>query len=388
VHGPATPDDLLKLPGFDGDTLVCPVGSENSSDWKPALAYPPLREALLTPPPMRAPRPLPDPAPLAAPCPRCARSNPQDARYCNACGGRLDGREEAPALAPSSPEAFAPIPFELAPPADPLPPEPAAEPMPAPPPPPRRWPLIAGASLAVAVLAGGGLAWHRLHPKKIAAPAENIAPSPPVAVAPVVAPVVAPIAVAPLLKPVPPPAAVIRSPRALAKRAARKGRARKPAPIPEPAPPAAEAPGAANPAPEPAVILPGVTKPLPPAARAAPPAPASPAPADDETTRQVREQFTFCAQLLEQAAYGDHFDSCLCADARRAASYGGSRDDYAASLKKAAAAGGLATPAAVAGIVVDGSAAKVTADWKNAAGTTRTETETWRLEDGLWCRSP
>ncbi|MFI5363880.1 MAG: hypothetical protein ACHQ49_18105, partial [Elusimicrobiota bacterium] len=67
VHGPATPDDLLKLPGFDGDTLVCPVGSENSSDWKPALAYPPLREALLTPPPMRAPRPLPDPAPLAAP---------------------------------------------------------------------------------------------------------------------------------------------------------------------------------------------------------------------------------------------------------------------------------------------------------------------------------
>src|SRR3569832_1254345 len=97
VHGPAPLDELLELPGFDGDTLVCPVGSENSADWKPALAYPSFRDRLLAPAP-KAPLPapvLPPPAPTPAPapalpCPRCDRANPVDARYCNACAARMD----------------------------------------------------------------------------------------------------------------------------------------------------------------------------------------------------------------------------------------------------------------------------------------------------------
>ncbi|MFI5363192.1 MAG: hypothetical protein ACHQ49_14595, partial [Elusimicrobiota bacterium] len=100
VHGPAAPEELIKLPGFDGDTLVCPVGSESSADWKPALAYPPFREALLapgpkltplTPPQPAAPRPAP-----ARPCPRCSRANPVDATFCNGCAARMDGRPVEP----------------------------------------------------------------------------------------------------------------------------------------------------------------------------------------------------------------------------------------------------------------------------------------------------
>ena len=55
THGPAGIEELLKLPGFDGDTLVCPVGSDDSADWKPALAYAPFKKALLE-------APLPAPA--------------------------------------------------------------------------------------------------------------------------------------------------------------------------------------------------------------------------------------------------------------------------------------------------------------------------------------
>ena len=60
THGPAGIEELLKLPGFDGDTLVCPVGSDDSADWKPALAYPPFKKALLEAPvSLGAPAPVP-----------------------------------------------------------------------------------------------------------------------------------------------------------------------------------------------------------------------------------------------------------------------------------------------------------------------------------------
>jgi hypothetical protein len=123
----------------------------------------------------------------------------------------------------------------------------------------------------------------------------------------------------------------------------------------------------------------------------APAAGAAPAPetAEDMTTKQVREQFTFCAQLLSQGAYADHFDTCLCAATREAEPYHGRRGYYAANLKKAADAGKLAISAKVTSIVLDGAVAKVTADWRSApTGTPRTEAETWQLEDGLWCRYP
>ncbi|MBI4061299.1 MAG: hypothetical protein HY403_07695, partial [Elusimicrobia bacterium] len=66
THGPAGIEELLKLPGFDGDTLVCPVGSTDTADWKPALAYPPFKKALLEAAAASpAPRPASPPAPAA-----------------------------------------------------------------------------------------------------------------------------------------------------------------------------------------------------------------------------------------------------------------------------------------------------------------------------------
>jgi len=146
-------------------------------------------------------------------------------------------------------------------------------------------------------------------------------------------------------------------------------------------------------------MMPGVPRPVAPKSPAKPASGAAPeaakteaegsGAAEDETSRQVREQFVFCAQLLAQGAYADHFDTCLCADARQAPPYRGRRESYAAAMKKAAAAGTLETSAAITGIVLDGPVAKVTADWKAGdAGMTRTETESWQLDDGLWCRSP
>jgi hypothetical protein len=167
THGPAGIEELLKLPGFDGDTLVCPVGSNDTSDWKPALAYPPFKKALLesvvapapisapapvpapppafipmslppmpatppmTPPapaPMAMPIPAPFPLPLPAapadfpkaaapapapaaktvPCPRCTHANLEEARFCNKCGARMDERRLDDISAP--PPAAAPEP--------------------------------------------------------------------------------------------------------------------------------------------------------------------------------------------------------------------------------------------------------------------------------------
>lgn len=166
THGPAAIEELLKLPGFDGDTLVCPVGSDDSADWKPALAYPPFKKALLEAatasvsplaaplgaplgapqaaspmlallsvglPPLKpsaplispmAPLPLAPapvvaaPAPKTAPCPRCAHANLEDARFCNSCGASMSALQDispapappAPAEPPKPPEAAKPEP--------------------------------------------------------------------------------------------------------------------------------------------------------------------------------------------------------------------------------------------------------------------------------------
>jgi hypothetical protein len=452
VQGPAEPGELMKLPGFDGDTLVCPVGSANSEDWKPALAYPPFREALLAAGPKLAPiaapsAPTPPPAPTA-PCPRCQRANPEDAVYCNACAGRMDGREEprGPKRAMMNsrepdPEPVAVPEFSAAPvEAYPDPAQTLAETEFAPPPNESPaaavspWRKILIASFAAAALASAGVGWWTLHPKPaepaVSAPAPApvaaaipapVAPTPPVTAvaATALTPVVTPPQTAPASKmsraPKTAPAAQASPAAKPAAKRARRARKPKPAPVPMPvpakdapkpetSPSAAATPASPSAADDGGMMMPGVPRRVPPKSAAKPAAPA-PAPdaktdaasadaptsgaAEDETSRQVREQFVFCAQLLAQGAYADHFDTCLCADARQAAPYTGRGAVYAAELKKAASAGTLSTTAAITGIVLDGPVAKVTADWKSGdSGTSRTETETWQLDDGLWCRSP
>lgn len=169
THGPAGIDELLKIPGFDGDTLVCPVGSADTADWKPALAYAPFKKALLEAPapaaaafaaasptlppapvttalppmpslapmpvlppsppvpapfvpPAPAPVPVAAPAPATIPCPKCAHKNLLDAVFCNACGARMDGSVPEPprVTTPAIPPAAAPVELDPIPGPDPF----------------------------------------------------------------------------------------------------------------------------------------------------------------------------------------------------------------------------------------------------------------------------
>lgn len=108
THGPASVEELTARPWFDGDVLVCPVGSQDSGDWKPALAYPAFKQALLAP--KKAPPPPPPLAPAIAlkPCPFCQAANLEAAHFCNECGKRMDGLPPAPEPAPMP--VFAPAP--------------------------------------------------------------------------------------------------------------------------------------------------------------------------------------------------------------------------------------------------------------------------------------
>jgi hypothetical protein len=234
----------------------------------------------------------------------------------------------------------------------------------------------------------------------------------------------APAAPAPVAKtpaPVAPPAAAKPARRRRKKRAPKK-RSAPENPLSEPsaapvAPPAV--PASAPPAPAEPVMLPGIPRPMPAAPKAAgapkskakmkasapakaaakaepkPPAAAkaepkpSETPAEDGLVRQIREQFDFCSQLLAQSAFGDHYDTCLCSDARQAAPYRGRRGFYASALKKAAGDGRLETSAEILDVKLDGAWATVSARWKTRpADAGREIAEKWRLEDGLWCKAP
>ena len=103
---------------------------------------------------------------------------------------------------------------------------------------------------------------------------------------------------------------------------------------------------------------------------------------------EVHEQFDFCAQLLVQGAYGDHYDTCLCQDTRKAAPLLGRRSFYVTAKKKEAGDGLLGTTAKILSSTIDGGVAKVTARWKSGgAGKGRDLSQTWKLENGLWCQA-
>jgi len=404
LHGPATVPELTALPGFDGDTLVCPVGAADSNDWKPALAYPPFRQALLAPTPKPAPAPAPAPVPIVAPaprpaptapCPKCGHANPEDARYCNACAARMDGSTPEPFAPPPDlmPAFVAPV-FEPAPVFAPAPVVEAAAIPAAARSDSSAWRKTLIAAFVGAAAASSALGWWLLRPSRhplpaVARPALS-APEPSRPVAPPAAtPSPAPTMLPPAVKPAAPPAAPKPRRAPKPKRAKPHGEllieshapASAPAAEPEPAPPppAAEA--------ERGFILPGIPRPVSKSAVATPAA--APAEAEDPSAQQVREQVDFCAQLLAQGAYADHFDTCLCADARSAAPYRGRRGFYAAELKKSSSTGRLETKAEILSVIIDGNAAAVKTLWKTSATDAgRSAAERWRLEDGLWCRAP
>ena len=119
------------------------------------------------------------------------------------------------------------------------------------------------------------------------------------------------------------------------------------------------------------------------------PAPAKPAEGDQLALVQVHEQFDFCAQLLSQGAFGDHFDTCLCKDAREAAPYRGRRGYYVSAKKKEAGAGKLESSAKILSSKLGDGAAIIKARWKSGgADKGRDVLQTWKLEDGLWCQAP
>lgn len=449
THGPSGIDELLKLPGFDGDTLICPVGSNDTADWKPAMAYPPFKKALLesvaaTPPapapsapPMRPLPPPPPPAPVVktVPCPSCKHANLLYARFCNACAARMDGTAEPPKIveppkaetnpfdmpsgqppfpfpidAPKTPAPFAhldpmmtfpvepaPDPRPLqpgkmgqlssfeeqaysAPPADPaLAPdlEPAAAVIPA-------WkrPLVLAAFAGAAVVASAA---GYLTLKKPAVPVEAVAELEPSAPAPVPEPALTPVVYTP------PP--VTSSPLMPAPRqpAAKKAEAVPPL----------EAPGAGDtfiestaPAGEQNPLLEALLSDASDRALSSPPPgiedlPAKSAEGDSLALMQVHEQFDFCSQLLTQSAFGDHYDTCLCKETREAAPVRGRRGFYVTVKKKESGAGQLETTAKILTLKLAGGVASVTARWK-ASGSDKglTSSQTWKLEDGLWCQAP
>ncbi|HAM36440.1 MAG TPA: hypothetical protein DEB40_08015 [Elusimicrobia bacterium] len=144
-QGPFEIEELLRQPGFEGESVVCPVGSERAEDWKAAVNFELLRDALFKPKPAL----LTPPPPILFPCPNCRHRNSEDALFCNHCGRSLRDspaepprpKESAIPPAPADPGPTAPppetenakasrmaMPLEPAP--APLPPVPAMKPVP------------------------------------------------------------------------------------------------------------------------------------------------------------------------------------------------------------------------------------------------------------------
>ncbi|MDP3543348.1 MAG: hypothetical protein Q8T11_12840, partial [Elusimicrobiota bacterium] len=199
--------------------------------------------------------------------------------------------------------------------------------------------------------------------------------------------------------PTPAPRAAAKAPPAIGQRPA----AAKPAQFSLPGlkrPVSASDRGATAPAPGPTVAIagldadplsePGASSPPPGIEdQPAPPATGEAAEGDQLALVQVHEQFDFCAQLLAQGAYGDHFDTCLCKDSREAAPYRGRRGFYVTAKKKDAGGGRLETSAKILSSKIDGGVATVTGRFSSGgADKGRTAKQTWKLEDGLWCQAP
>lgn len=484
-QGPFEVESLLQQPGFGSESIVCPVGSEKPEDWKAAVNYELLRDALFKPKPII----LAPPPPVTMPCPACRHRNPDEAAFCNRCGHPMKEAPPAPAPAPAPEPAPAPAPAPPTP--EPTPaPAPALEAAPPEPAPASPPPMFRAVPKAPEMSAGpkrgarsGGMGRIGRAQEQQGA-AEPPAPAQP-------APVPAAKPPEPFFSDEPPTAAqkshktiliaaVVFSVTLSALAAFMLSR--QPAPKPEPAQPAAATPPAAPPAPEPAPPRPAAPpepaapaaqppvpeappqpkrkrrkKPsapalppeLPPAPeqpktesepaenpdQAATPASAQPAAADEPPpapaepaapelalpglTKKVRkkpaaasapedaaknesapepplsegdklmlnsakEQFNFCHQLMSQGAFGDFYDACLCAAAKKDPQYKGRRRVFVDKTAKDNFEAGAKFE--ISDARVDGPNVLITAQWSRADGD-NLRTEKWTAEEGLWCRS-
>lgn len=447
--GPYDAEELLKLPGFGAESIVCPVGAEKVDDWRPAISYDLLKTQLFKPLPLPS---LATPPQFGEPCARCAHRNPRGSVYCNRCAAPLSGAPPAsftalppaPAPAPAPtvqvPPAVAAMP-RLPPPS--APPEPESAPLvftPAPAPPPTPWKTYAASAAAVLTTFLIFFIW--LKPKKKPAPPTD-APAL-VMAAPKAEAVPAArreAAARPPARPKPSTALPKPLPTVLPDPVHRRRRRRSAPPpeppsapppeaLPEPLPeqpeaapnkPAAEekklnellessipkkAPQKVKPEdpssgptifekPKPAapklpegLVLPGIPQRLEPRPQ--------PSAVDHEKLALdgAREQFDFCHQLIRQQAYGDVFDTCLCRGARKAAPYKGDKEVYVTVSRQTAAAAALegkenSSLEIASAKLTDPSTAQITARWKGGKKNKGKETtETWQLEEGLWCLQP
>jgi hypothetical protein len=405
AKGPYSAEEVAALPGFDAESVVCPVGSEKREDWKPAIAYEPLKNLLFKP------LPLPTLAPPRAPtlaCPKCAHRNEQEAVFCNRCGSRMSEEPAAPAF--QEPTA-SPAPAMVEPPVAVSPPV-MAEPqyprlaLPVLPPLPieRPWKTYIAAGAAVLAAFYIFFVWlpkRKPAPQK-AAPSAAKAAAPPAAPAPAATPAMAVAPAAPTpTAPKPAAAPVARQPSEQRRRRAEalpQPKQKPQAPVPTPvlqklAPEPADAtpkPQAQEAAPPPraaeGILLPGM-----PSKIQRPPSPPS-ADAEKLSLDNAREQFDFCHQLMRQQAHGDVFDTCLCPNARKAAPFNGSKDLYI-RLAQEASKTNAEKPQPFFEIVSaklqDANTAVIAALRKSGKKDKGQETtETWLLEDGLWCLQP
>ena len=505
-QGPFEIEALLAQPGFHAESVVCPVGAERPEDWKPAVNFEPLRDALFKPRPAL----VSPPPPVLSPCPSCRHKNTDDAVFCNHCGHPLQEAPATTAQAPSpavqaqqpAPQPTAtsptppapepaqphfgllpgpvtnPLPDPLAPPTAPArgpmlpiegpslpkPPEVSAGPkrgsapgkmgrigqlqdqqkkpeptpqaapvkklqLPASPPPPQPAKTVPPASakksrpvlLAVVAFCLTGTVLAGIFFLRQSAPAKimrqvHLAPPPaaklatqegspmPAAKQPQAAP-----AVVPAPTPAPPPVVQAQEPApqpATLKPVRKRRRKKNPAAVslpqsPEQAAAATPEPAAAQPASadqgsDKELLLPGIPKKVHPASAKPAAVPAQPessdgaaAPAAGQTDQlladSAKEQFNFCHQLMGQGAFGDFFDTCLCAAVRNATPYKGQRRVFVEKSSQDPASE-LGSSFEIADARVAGQTATITAKWNKPSGAEQ-RSEKWAIEDGLWCRT-
>lgn len=422
IRDPLEVTELLQQAGFGPESLVCPVGSQNTDDWKAAINYEVLRQALLDAPP-KASSP-------GARCPLCGHENPGDAVFCNHCGASLarpEGRGHgggmgrigdampdlpAPAAASALPASAAdarPDQADLA----------RSKKR-------RAWILaIVVGCLVLAALAAVYMkrkkssrrpAARRAAAKSLVSPApgDPLRPSaatpgtagmgtpPAVPVSPEAAP--APTATnsaTPASQAEPAPQPPAPGPQAQATPLPPRTRRAKPRIKPKPAAAGPEEASQAPPRPRPkfgrkaappsespqeekALELPGIPKKVKRAPAAQPGASSGLPDADRILMESAKDQFTYCQQLLKGKSFETVFRNCLCQARRDGPPFKGKLKRF---VKEAERGPEVGSAFEVLSTQVQEQSVIITARWSPTAKEPVERAEKWSFEEGRWCQA-